>query len=91
MGSIQRGQINESYVDRSLRNTLPFRFELGQLDPEADKDKNPYNQLGDSNVSAPWMLELAATASAKSVVLLKNIDDTLPLAMRPKQTICMVG
>lgn len=68
-----RGTVSASMIDRALRRTLPFRFELGAMDPPETAALNPYNHLDERNVSAPWMQKLAERAAERSVVLLKNI------------------
>lgn len=104
--SVQAGRIQEALVDRSLRRTLPIRFELGQLDgstasSRAGVPQNSYARLNrEQNVSTPQMIRLAEAAARKAVVLLKNDNKTLPLnkaefiaqsdAATPK-TLCMFG
>ena len=75
--SIKSGKIKEAVLDDSLRRTMPFRFELGQLDgqtPAALKGvpQNAYASLGRANVSTPAMKALALTAAKRAVILLKN-------------------
>jgi hypothetical protein len=73
VASVASGAVSSSVIDRSLRRTLPFRFELGAMDPPEVAARNPYNRLDERNVSAPWMRALAARAAERSVVLLKNV------------------
>ena len=96
--SIKAGKIKEQVLDDSLRRTLPIRFELGQLDGKtpaalAGVPQNAYAKLSPANVSTPAMLELALTAAKKSIVLLKNVEKTLPLS-KPAlagKTVCVLG
>lgn len=88
--SVARGAVPEGALDAALGRTLPYRFELGTLDPPG---MCPYANLTAANVSAPWMVELAAAAAGQAVVLLKNEGPTLPLApgALAGRTIAVVG
>eukprot|EP00750_Incisomonas_marina_P019955 INCI3660.3.p1 GENE.INCI3660.3~~INCI3660.3.p1 ORF type:complete len:636 (+),score=69.63 INCI3660.3:252-2159(+) len=74
--SVRSGHLDEFFLDRALRNTLPFRFELGQLDGLDSRDvppRNPYAaDIGAANVTTPAMHALALRAAKRSIVLLKN-------------------
>ena len=88
--SVKDGRIDSKYVDRALLNTLPFRFQLGQLDEHAN---NPYSKLNGHNVSTPAMIEQAGKTARRAIVLLKNKDKTLPLSASDLQgkTVCVIG
>ena len=49
------------------------------MDPPEELSKNPYNSLSSANVSTPAMIQLATEAAEKSIMLLKNINSSLPL------------
>lgn len=66
----------EAAVDQALHRTLPYRFELGTLDPPG---RCPYANFTAANVSTPAMIDLALEAGQQGVVLLKNSQDALPL------------
>jgi len=74
--SIARGLITEKDVDAALSQLLKTRFRLGFFDPE---DKNPYNKIGPEVVGCDKHVALAHEAALKSVVLLKNKNNVLPL------------
>jgi len=74
--AIERGLIAEADVDRSLARTLATRFKLGMFDPP---EQVPYASIPMSVVGCEAHCQLAREAAAKSVVLLKNQDRTLPI------------
>jgi beta-glucosidase len=85
--AIDRGLITEADIDRSLERTLTTRFKLGMFDPPADV---PYAALPLSVVGSPEHRQLAYEAAAKSIVLLKNKNDVLPIREQV-QKILVVG
>eukprot|EP00040_Diaphanoeca_grandis_P005867 m.34837 g.34837 ORF g.34837 m.34837 type:complete len:844 (-) comp17046_c0_seq1:250-2781(-) len=91
--SVNSKLLSQSILDRSLRRTLKYRFELGAMDPVDAMSHNPFNTLNSDNVSTPAMLTLAGVAADKAIVLLKNEKDMLPL--RPLdfagKVICVIG
>lgn len=75
--AIERGLITEADIDRSLARTLATRFKLGMFDPPADV---PYAAIPMSVVDSPEHRQLAYEAAVKSIVLLKNKDNILPIS-----------
>lgn len=74
--AIRRGLISEADVDRALERTLGTRFKLGMFDPP---EEVPFTSIPMDVVACPEHRKLAYTAAAESVVLLKNLDDILPI------------
>jgi beta-glucosidase len=74
--AIRRGLITESDVDRALERTLGTRFKLGMFDPPEDV---PFSSISMDVVACPEHRELAYTTAVKSLVLLKNKDNILPI------------
>ncbi|MBC8496312.1 MAG: glycoside hydrolase family 3 C-terminal domain-containing protein, partial [Chloroflexi bacterium] len=75
--AIERGLIAEDDIDRSLARTLTTRFKLGMFDPP---EQVPYAATPMSVVSCPEHCHLAYDAAVKSIVLLKNKDNILPIS-----------
>jgi len=79
--------ISEADIDIAVKRLFTARFKLGMFDPD---DIVPYAQIPyatNNNASNDW---LARTASQKSIVLLKNQNNTLPLSKNIK-TVAVIG
>ena len=74
--AIKNGLTTEAEVDKNLRQLLPTRFKLGLFDPEGSVS---YDAIGTEVVRQQSHIDLAYEAAAKSLVLLKNKDNVLPL------------
>ncbi len=84
--AIERGLLTEGDVDLALSRTLISRFKLGLFDPD---EIVPYASIPLSVVDCPEHRRLAYQAAVKSVVLLKNKNNILPMA--PDTTSVMVA
>lgn len=77
-------------IDKVLGNTFRVMLRLGQLDPPA---LVPYAKIKDTG--EPWLTEkhkaLARLVTQKSIVLLKNERDQLPLDRRALKSIAVIG
>ncbi|MCK5843490.1 MAG: glycoside hydrolase family 3 C-terminal domain-containing protein, partial [Victivallales bacterium] len=78
--------IEESDIDTSLRRVLRARFKLGMFDDENDV---PFSKIPLDVVCSEKHLEIARDAAVKSVVLLKNKNNILPL--RDERKILVTG
>ena len=85
--AIDRGLITEADIDRSLGRTLATRFKLGMFDPPADV---PYAAIPLSVVNSDEHRQLAYEAAVKSIVLLKNKGNILPIREQARK-IMLVG
>jgi beta-glucosidase len=74
--AIERGLLSEDDVNRSLARTLSTRFKLGMFDPPA---KVPFSKTPLKVINSARHRELAYEAAHKSIVLLRNVNDTLPI------------
>jgi beta-glucosidase len=85
--AVRKGLIAESEIDQSLKRLLRARFRLGMFDPP---EMVKYAQIPYSNNDSPAHRELALETARKSMVLLKNERNTLPLTKSLK-TIAVIG
>lgn len=76
---VNSGQISEDRIDESIRRILRDKFRMGLFD-------NPYVNVEFAKhvVGNPAFRSAGNLAQRKSIVLLKNQDDVLPLSRRPK-------
>ncbi len=85
--AVAKGYITEATIDQSLKRLFVARIRLGMFDPPASV---PFSTIGMDQVSSEQHRALALEAAEKSIVLLKNDGDTLPLTKLPK-SIAVVG
>lgn len=87
LDAVKMGLCSEADVDRALRRLLRTRFRLGMFDPE---DAVAYAKTPMSMVGCQRHRNLALEAARRSLVLLKNANDTLPIPATA-QTLTVVG
>ncbi len=85
--AVRRGDVDEAMVDQAVTRVFEARAALGAL--YAPDPKNPYAKIGLQAVNAPAHRALALEAARKSIVLLKNDNNRLPLA--PTAKIAVIG
>lgn len=85
--ALERGLVTEADIDIALGRTLATRFKLGLFDPQ---DQVPFASTPMSVVGSEKHVHLAREAAAKSVVLLKNRNNLLPISDSAK-SVLVVG
>jgi len=75
--AIEKGYITEEDLDKSLKRLLMTRLKLGILTKVND---NPYEGLNENHINNKNHIKLARDVAAKSIVLLKNKNNILPLS-----------
>jgi beta-glucosidase len=90
--ALKDGLIDEKEINSSVRGTLRVMLKLGLMDNNPD---NPYAGIGIDDRSKPWLKPeaalLARKATARSIVLMKNEGDLLPLKMERLKSIAVIG
>jgi len=88
-GLVKDGLVSESDIDRACRDVLNTKYDMGLF-------KDPYNHLGpvgsdpqDTNAESRLHRAEARVVARKTLVLLKNDKQTLPLSKQA--TIALVG
>lgn len=85
--ALKDGKIAEKDIDTALRRLLKGRFDLGMFDPD---ERVPYAKIPYSVVESPEHVAQALNMARKSMVLLKNKNNILPLGKEIKK-IAVVG
>jgi beta-glucosidase len=76
VSSVKQGLTTEAEIDANLRELLPTRFKLGLFDPPGSV---PFDTIGPSWIRKKEHVDLSLEAAEKSLVLLKNAGNLLPL------------
>jgi len=86
--SLAKGLITEPEIDVSLKRLFTARFRLGMFDPPemVEYSKIPYTVLDSERNKA-----LAKETALKSIVLLKNKDNLLPLNKNSTGKVAVIG
>ncbi len=85
--AVKRGIITENEIDVSVKRLFNARFKLGMFDSEKEV---AYAQIPFSANTSKENNALALEAAQKSIILLKNDNETLPLSKEIK-TIAVIG
>lgn len=83
---VEKGWIDESYVDRACRRVLTAKFDLGFFD-------DPFGRPAevDNVVRSKEHVALAKEMADESIVLLENNNDFLPLDTKRFKSIALLG
>jgi beta-glucosidase len=85
--AVKQGLITEEEVNRSLERLFKARFQLGMFDPP---ERVPFSKIPYSVNDSEEHRKVALEAARKSIVLLKNENDALPLKASVKK-IAVIG
>jgi beta-glucosidase len=92
--ALREGLITEAEIGGAIRGNLRVMLKLGLLD-SPENSENPYKTIGIADTVPPWKkdetMKLARLATSKSVVLLKNDSQALPLQKEKLKTIAVIG
>ncbi len=76
VNAVKQGLITEKQIDELLIPLMLTRFKLGLFDPA---EMNPYNKVSADIVDSKKHKDLAYDAALKSMVLLENKNNVLPI------------
>ncbi len=79
--AVAQGKITEEKINESLLRLLKARFELGDFDSE---DLVPWKKIGPEVIANDEHHQIALDAARKSIVLLQNKQNILPLSKTAK-------
>ncbi|MBN2520430.1 MAG: glycoside hydrolase family 3 C-terminal domain-containing protein, partial [Bacteroidales bacterium] len=90
--ALDSGYISEAEIDSVLKGNFRIMMKLGLLDPP---DIVPYTRIGISDTIDPWMTEehriAAREVTQKTIVLLKNSKNLLPLDTTQIKSMAVIG
>ncbi|HJV78603.1 MAG TPA: glycoside hydrolase family 3 C-terminal domain-containing protein [Paludibacter sp.] len=91
--ALKKGLLNEKDIDDAIRGNFLVALKLGLLD--SDQTKVPYANIGVTDTVSPWnkpqTKAFVREVTAKSVVLLKNSSNLLPLNKSKIKSIAVIG
>ncbi|HSE30738.1 MAG TPA: glycoside hydrolase family 3 C-terminal domain-containing protein [Pyrinomonadaceae bacterium] len=87
INAVRQGLISEAEIDRAVKRLFEVRFRLGMFDPPG---MVPYASTPFSVNDSDEHRQLALEAARKSIVLLKNEKNTLPLR-KDLNSIAVIG
>src|SRR5258708_31213224 len=85
--AVRNRLLSNDDIDRAVKRLFEARFHLGMFDPP---DRVPWSKLSIADNDTPAHRQLALEAARKSIVLLKNDRNTLPLKSSAK-TLSVIG
>lgn len=86
--AVQMGLLSMERLDDAVFRVMRDRFRLGEYDPQS---MVPYSKIPFSVVCSPEHRELALKLAQKSIVLLKNTKNFLPLNKEKLKKIAVIG
>ena len=91
-GALSNNLLSETDLDEAIKGVLRIYFRLGLLDPPTN---NPYAGIGAASEPEPWTTPehkaVARLVMQKSIVLLKNAGNLLPLDRTKLKSIAVIG
>jgi beta-glucosidase len=91
--ALRKGLLTEKDIDHAIRGNYYVALKLGLLD--GDQVKIPYANIGVTDTVRPWgqpeTRQFVREVTAKTVVLLKNANNLLPLDKKEIKSIAVIG
>lgn len=75
--AVEKGLVTEELINERVIQLFKTRFRLGLFDEQSN---HPYTKIGPENIHSKKHIDLARKVAQKSIVLLKNKNNTLPLS-----------
>lgn len=84
---VEEGKVKETQIDKAVRNILRVKFQLGLFE---DPYRYSSTERQEAEIMKPENIEAAREMAQRSMVLLKNENETLPIKKSTK-TIAIIG
>ena len=75
--ALEYGLLSEDEMDEAIRNVFRTKLKLGMFD---DTVQNPYDRVTEKDLCSNEAQKICLELTKKSIVLLKNEDNRLPLS-----------
>jgi len=79
--AVENGSVSEALIHERVVQLYKTRFRLGLFDENSD---HPYTKIGPEKIHCKEHIELSRKVAQKSIVLLKNKNNVLPLSPNVK-------
>ncbi|MBD8839084.1 glycoside hydrolase family 3 C-terminal domain-containing protein [Paenibacillus sp. FSL K6-4396] len=86
--ALQLNLLEESDLNRAIKNVFRGRIQLGEFDPD---HLNPYSSIPEEYLCCEENNLLSLEAARESIVLLKNTNNSLPLNTNLLKSVAVVG
>ncbi len=86
--AIKKGLLEEETLTKAVERLFTTRMRLGEFDGQ---DKVPFSKISYNEIDTKEMRDLNLKAAKKSITLLKNQDNMLPLDKTKIKTIGVIG
>lgn len=86
--AVRQGLLPESRLNEALFRVLRARFRLGEFDPP---ERVPYSRISPRVICSPAHRRLSLATAQKSIVLLSNRDNLLPLDRSKVKAVAVIG
>ena len=86
--AVREGKISEDKITQACERLFATRMKLGLFD---DAEKVPFNRISYEEVDSAGMRELNLKVAEKTLVLLKNDNNILPLKKEALKTVGVIG
>ena len=86
--AVASGAISEADIDVSVLRLLKARFELGDMD---QLEKDPWNSIDTRELNSAYNQQLALTMARRTMTLLQNKGNVLPLDAGKKLKVAVLG
>ncbi|MCQ2506593.1 MAG: glycoside hydrolase family 3 C-terminal domain-containing protein [Lachnospiraceae bacterium] len=88
LGAVEKGLVTEETITKAVVRLFTTRMKLGMFDPEEAVE---YNKIGYEAVDTKENKEFNRAVSAKTITLLRNENNILPLKKEELKTIAVIG
>ncbi|KAH6813509.1 beta-D-xylosidase 4 [Perilla frutescens var. frutescens] len=87
--AVDRGLLNETTIDKAVSNNFATMMRLGFFD--GNPSKQLYGNLGPKDVCTTANQNLAREVAREGIVLLKNLEGSLPLSSTAIKSLAVIG